>query len=120
MSVRARKRQIVKRKLSRRYVTNLKRLGVKPKRYVKPQPGRKRPRLDPSVLWPTESEFMARFRISVECVRQLTEMFRQSRACKAKNDKKGIPLFHKLSYCPLYFRGGGWGVPMSHVDYKKG
>ena len=97
MSARGSKRQVVKRKLSRRYIATCKRAGVKPKHYVPPQKRRKRPRLDPSVLWPTEREFMARFRLPVERVRQLTEMFRASRACKAKNDKKGIPLFHKVS-----------------------
>ena len=97
MSIRSSKRQIVKRKLSRRYRAACKRAGIQPKHYTPSRPRQTRPRLDPSVLWPTEREFMSRFRLPVERVRQLTEMFRASRACKAKNDNKGIPLFHKAS-----------------------
>lgn len=98
MTSRSSHRQIVKRRFSRRERATAAREGKKPKHYTPPRKRRVRPRLDPAVLWPTEKEFMARFRFPVERVRQLTEMFRRSRACPSKGDRRGcgIPIFHKV------------------------
>ena len=100
MSVRCTTHQLVKRKLTRREKALAKKLGVRPKRYIKRRKRKFRVRLDPRKLWPNEKDFMARFRLPVELVEHLSKMFARSKACTTKGTKRGggIPIFHKVNF----------------------